>query len=72
MKYCVRCNAEVHGLPQNQPHLCADVKRRLARREAQRDAVVVILDAHVTVQTARRLAELIVAKLANMGVEQDV
>ena len=70
--FCPRCNEQLHGLPKDQPHLCKDVQRRLRRREKQRDAVVDILRAYgVGVDRAMRSAEEIVAKLANMGVEED-
>ena len=73
-KNCVRCGAEVFGLPQHQPHLCADIVKRLARRERQRDAVVELLDEAFQIgnpNLVRNVAEDIVAKLANMGVEND-
>lgn len=77
--YCQRCHEQLHGLPEDQPHLCKDIKRRLARREKQKAAVesliaawLLSMDANVTLEwNVGPLAENIVAKLANMGVEED-
>jgi hypothetical protein len=75
-RHCVRCGANVHGRPQDQPHLCADIEKRLKRREKQVAAVVEIIDEHldahdVYLKRPELLAEKIVAGLANMGVEND-
>ena len=69
---CVRCNEESNTL--DAPHLCKDVKKRFARREKQRDAVVRILAINRHAITNLELvdvAEEIVTKLAQMGVEQE-
>ena len=77
-KTCPRCGADVWGLPQHQPHLCKDIKRRLARREKQRDTVEELLEAFLYSHdlgthtwSVTPLAGQIVAALANMGVEED-
>lgn len=56
----------------NEPHLCRDIRRRLARRERQVAAVEAILwQARGSMLPVRDQAEAIVAKLANMGVTDD-
>jgi hypothetical protein len=66
---CVRCHVIVPG---NDPHLCADVKRRYERREKQVTAVCDLLWEHgVYMADSTPLAQAIVAALANMGVDRD-
>jgi hypothetical protein len=69
--WCERCGEESNTL--SEPHLCKDIKRRLARRTKQVNAVIDILaDAAVDPQpTRRQLAEEIVAALAHLGVTDD-
>lgn len=72
--YCTRCKQQVHGRPQDQPHLCKDIAKRLARRERQVQAVLDIFDQSKTglhVDAGRRCAEAIVVKLNQMGVIDD-
>lgn len=75
--HCPRCGTQVHGLPADQPHLCSDISKRLARREKQVEAVRFILMAHGfnadlhAGAGSTRLAERIVTKLAQMGVADD-
>lgn len=73
-RYCVRCKAEVFGEPGS--HLCADLAKRLARRERQVNEVERILAFHMrhgdaSVEGVRLVAEGIVKVLANLGVEND-
>lgn len=78
-RYCTRCLVELHGTAQDQPHLCADVALRHARREKQVDATLVIMRRYGLVSSLvpqdgdvmREAAEAVVARLANMGVDQD-
>lgn len=76
--HCHRCGAQVHGLPEHQPHLCSDIAMRLKRREAQVQAILPILrelnNRHDSqaVEDEHEAAEAIVAKLAGMGVTDDV
>lgn len=64
---CVRCGAVGHP---DVEHVCADIARRLARREKQAAAVrELLLDAYGDANGA--LAEKIVATLARMGVTED-
>ena len=77
---CTRCH--VVCFTTNPPHVCKDVAARHKRREKQRDAVVRILareqaflrmdglDGGFT-ENAVRVAEDIVARLAQMGVTED-
>ena len=84
LRYCDRCQAEIHGTAQDQPHLCPDLSKRLARRKRQVDAIIPVIVAaqeryvlHVEAVLSgdmadpRPYAEEIVAKLAHLGVEDD-
>lgn len=72
---CERCGADENTM--NAPHLCKDVKKRLERRQRQRDAVLEILteNRHGLVlaweELSGEVAEAIVERLAAMGVEGD-
>lgn len=69
---CVRCGEAVFVMPRdadNVPHLCADIRKRLARRERQVAAVEAILrEGHGSIRPMRDTAEAIVTRLAGMGV----
>jgi hypothetical protein len=68
-RYCVRCTQELH---KGQEHLCPDIAKRLKRREAQVEAVCKLLyTMPVPEPRIRQAAEAIVAKLSQMGVEND-
>jgi hypothetical protein len=72
--YCPRCNAQVHGLAKDQPHLCKDIAKRLKRRQDQVFAVEHILGCYfpnIDRGTSTVIGEAIVARLANMGVTDD-
>jgi hypothetical protein len=73
--YCERCKVQVHGLPEHQPHLCADLERRLVRRERQVQAVLSVFSSRGLLdgyeQTQRDIAEAIVKALSNLGVDSD-
>ena len=73
MRNCTRCGAEVHMSAENQPHLCADIAKRLARREKQIAAVVEILGPGELPfgRDINTVAEIIVKKLSEMGVTDD-
>lgn len=65
---CLRCGAPVHGLPEDQPHLCADIERRRKRRERKVDVVETFLARYDDVPSVRRrVAGFIVDKLSGMG-----
>ena len=74
-RYCTRCKAETFGEPGS--HLCADIAKRLARRERQVNEVESILYDHfagyydINEQDRRDAAYAIVQRLANLGVEND-
>jgi len=73
-RYCDRCKAELHGTAQDQPHLCPDLSKRLARRKRQVDAIIPVIEAaqeRYYMADPRPYAEEIVAKLAHLGVEDD-
>ena len=69
--WCERCGEESNTL--SEPHLCKDVAKRLTRRVKQREAVRDILSESICVRgdwnELGALAEAIVAKLAQMGVD---
>lgn len=70
--WCERCGEESNTL--SELHLCKDVKRRLERRERQRDAVLNILAEEGGIRSNALLvdvAERIVTVLARMGVAED-
>lgn len=68
--WCERCKQESNTL--SAPHLCADIARRYARRERQRQAVIDELRAtSLDEKSLDGLASVIVQRLANMGVEED-
>ena len=70
--YCTRCEEQVHGKAEDQPHLCKDLAKRLARQTKQRDAVLDLMDeSRLHGWTAEALAEAIVKKLSQMGVAND-
>ena len=64
--YCQRCHEQVHGSATDQPHLCADISKRLARRERQVEAVLAIVPA-----LTREDAQAIVTRLAGIGVGEE-
>ena len=74
-RHCVRCGADTLGGANRPEHLCADIAKRLKRREAQRAAVLDVfsrwglLDGYE--ETKTRLAEAIVKELAGMDVTSD-
>lgn len=72
-KNCVRCGAEAFGLVRSEAdiHVCKDVAKRLARQERQIEAVVGILQQHDLSSRERRLAELIVRRLNQLGIADD-
>ncbi len=66
-RYCERCHEERHG-----EHLCADIAKRLARRERQVQAVLAIWAGRdPIIATSRKVAEEIVQKLSELGVQDD-
>ena len=70
-RVCIRCGKQGNWTDE---HLCDDVRRRLARREKQRDAVVAILEREVLEygeNTDLHVAEEIIAKLNQLGVTDD-
>lgn len=75
--WCKRCQEESNTL--DPPHLCADIAKRLKRREAQKQAVLDIIRKAVYDDYADEpgfkgdedAAEAIVKKLAQMGVTDD-
>lgn len=66
---CSRCG--VVCFTTDPPHMCKDLAKRLARREAQVAAVEDILARSFQYGMPRAAAEEIVAKLAGMGVADD-
>lgn len=68
--YCSRCSVQLHSTPEHQPHLCADVQKRLVRRNRQVDAVEKLLE-FCGEFDRRTLAETIVIKLNQLGVTED-
>lgn len=70
---CARCHAVCFTT--NGPHLCPDIAARLRRREAQVQAVLDVFSVRGLLDgyedTKRAIAEAIVQKLANMGVQND-
>lgn len=68
--WCDRCRQECNTL--SDLHICADIARRYARREKQRQAVIDELSATtLDEESVDILASNIVQRLANMGVEED-
>lgn len=70
-RYCGRCGEPVHGRPEDQPHICADIQKRITRREKQVQAVIDILARPGRSTDARTVAESIVKKLSQLGVTED-
>lgn len=69
--WCERCRQESNTL--DPPHLCRDLERRWKRREKQADAVQAELYGKVLDGIdMRALAERVVMKLTQMGVEDDI
>lgn len=69
--YCQRCKQQVHSTAEHQPHLCADIQKRLERRNRQVQAVIDILVESSPRNTEREVAEAIVQKLSQLGVAND-
>ena len=69
---CERCNAELHGTAQDQPHLCKDLEQRRKRQQRQINAVTDILREYgVGIDRAVRASDDIVRRLNNLGIEED-
>ena len=70
---CTRCHEEVFGLVRTDDdiHVCKDIAKRLARRERQVQAILPMLECYEVPSVRRRVAEMIVAKLAGLGVADD-
>lgn len=72
---CGRCNEVCFTT--NPEHICKDIRKRLARREKQVNAVVGVLDDKMSyypngdTKLRESVAREIVMILANMGVEDD-
>jgi hypothetical protein len=70
--WCERCGTESNTL--SAPHMCKDIAKRLARRQAQVEAVRTILADYagdIADDMYTEAAEAIVAQLASMGVTDD-
>lgn len=71
--WCERCGAESNTL--SEPHLCKDITKRLARRERQVATVLDIMRTHAPWRSHdeinQTIAEEIVQKLAQLGVQED-
>lgn len=71
---CQRCEQVCHTTEPE--HLCKDIARRLARRQAQKDAVLAVFSSWGLLDgfedTKDRLAEAVVKALAGLDVSADV
>jgi hypothetical protein len=76
--WCSRCEAELNTLD-SELHLCKDIVQRASRRQAQREAVIIILNEYgrndlgivIDDEQLDDVADDIVRKLAQMGVQND-
>lgn len=72
---CPRCWATYHIVKgvNEEPHVCKDIARRIAKRERQVQEVMRLLKSARTIGPSfdRTVAERIVKTLANLGVEED-
>jgi hypothetical protein len=76
--WCQRCEAELNTLD-SELHLCKDIIQRGVRRQAQREAVIIILNEYgrndlgivIDDEQLDDVADDIVRKLSQMGVQND-
>jgi hypothetical protein len=76
--WCSRCEAELNTLD-SELHLCKDIVQRASRRQAQREAVIIILNEYgrndlgivIDDEQLDDVADDIVRKLSQMGVQND-